>query len=161
MKDQSREKDERGLIRVIKFSSAIGLGIMASILYSVKQVSPELRYQISWGSGWAFAVAVGLSWAFWRVVFGKSHDLNPGMSRARKRWLAVLSLVLAAATLLPFAAAFKDVASEKAREVAQGTALAVLALAGVGTLFWRVTRFLNADTERNAGEGEKPMRPRE
>lgn len=160
MRDEDKFADDRALIRVIKFSSAIGLGTMAAILYSVKEVSPGFKYHISLGTAVAFLSAVGLSSVFWRVVFGNSHDLNPGLSRVRQRWLALLSIILTAATLIPFASAFKGVASDQAREMAQGTALAVLALAALGFLFWRVTRFLDEDSRRNGGAGEASSTPR-
>lgn len=151
MKDGSKTADDRALIRVIKFSSGIGLGTMASILYSVKRVGSQLEYRLSWGTPLAFLFAVALSWVFWRVVFGRSNDLNPGLSRARKRWLAFLSLILTAATLFPFAYAFQTVTSDAAREMVQGTALAFLAVSGLGFLLWRLARFLEEDTRRNAG----------
>ena len=159
MTDRGQAADERGLIRVIKFSSAVGLGAMAAILYSVKRVGSQLEYRLSWGTVLAFLFAVGLSWVFWRVVFGRSNDLNPGLSRPRKRWLALLSLVLTAATLFPFAYAFQVVTTDAAREMVQGTALAFLALTGLGFLFWRLTRFLEEDSRRNSGSDSRQPGP--
>ena len=46
MKD-AMTNSERGLHRVIQFSSAFSLGLMAAFLYSVKQVTPELRCELS------------------------------------------------------------------------------------------------------------------
>jgi len=159
MKDKGSRNDDRALIRVIQFCSAFGLGAMAAILYSVKQVSPALRYEITFGTGVAFLLAVGLSWAFWRLVFGKQPELDGSLSKRRRRWFAVLSLILTGATLAPFFYALKDVANEEARQVAQGTALALLALSALGFLFWRVTRFLNADSQRNAEEDHTSSKP--
>jgi|SRR5437867_5525985 len=150
MNNNGSGKDDRALIRVIKFSSATGLGTMAAILYSVKQVTPVLRYEISLGTGVSFVLAVAVSWAYWRLVFGKQNDPNDAISRPRRRWFVALSLFLAAATVAPFVYALKDAARDQASEVAQGTALAIMALGAVGFLFWRVTRYLNADSERSA-----------
>ena len=76
MNNNGSGKDDRALIRVIKFSSATGLGTMAAILYSVKQVTPVLRYEISFGTGLSFLLAVVLSWAYWRLLFGRRNDPN-------------------------------------------------------------------------------------
>src|SRR5437870_4589169 len=133
---------------------------MAAILYSVKQVSPGLEYEISPGTGVSFVLAVAFSWAFWRLVFGKRKDLNDALSRPRRRWFVALSFLLTVATLVPFVYALKDLANDKAGEVVQGTAFAVIALAAVGFLFWRVTRYLNADSQRNAGPEDKLSEPK-
>jgi 4-amino-4-deoxy-L-arabinose transferase-like glycosyltransferase len=157
IKGKNDAGSERALFRVIKFSSAFGLGAMAAILYSVKRVTPDLEYEVSFGSGVCFALAVAVSWAFWRVVFGKQNDLNQGWSRNRRRRFIALSLFLSAATAVPFVYALKDVAWDEASEVAQGTAIAVLVLGMLGFVFWRLTRYLNADSKReedNDGSSE-------
>ena len=70
MNNNGSGKHDRALIRVIKFSSATGLGTMAAILYSVKQVTPVLRYEISFGTGLSFLLAVELLWALGRIGLG-------------------------------------------------------------------------------------------
>jgi hypothetical protein len=152
MNDQNSGNDNRSLIRIIKFSSAIGLGTMAAVLYSIKQVVPVLKYEITFGTGVSFLVAVALSWAFWRLVFGQGNQFRdaPTLSRSRRRWLAALSLVLTAATVVPFVWALKGVTNDQVGQVAQGSAIAVAVLGAIGFLFWRVTHFLNADTQRHA-----------
>jgi len=159
MNNDSSGKDDQALIRVIKFSSAAGLGTMAAILYSVKQVTPVLRYEISLGTGVSFLLAVVVSWAYWRLVFGRRNNPNDAISKPRRRWFVALSLFLAAATVAPFIYALKDVARDQASEVAQGTAIAILVLGAVGFLFWRVTRYLNADSERSAEHRRAPGDP--
>lgn len=146
--EQNSGKDDRALMRVIQFSSAFGLGIMGAVLYSVKEVSPGLKYEISFGTAVAFLAAAALSWVFWRLVFGRrNEDDRPATSR--RLWFAVLSLLVIVATVVPFVCALKGVTHEKVIEIAQGTAIALGALSVVGFLFWRVTRFLKADSERN------------
>jgi drug/metabolite transporter (DMT)-like permease len=147
--EQNSGKDDRALMRVIQFSSAFGLGIMGALLYSVKEVSPALKYEVSFGTAVAFLAAATLSWAFWRFVFGQRND-GGRPATSRRRWFAALSLLVIGATVVPFVCALKGVAQEKVIEIAQGTAIALGALSVLGFLFWRVTRFLNADSERNA-----------
>jgi threonine/homoserine/homoserine lactone efflux protein len=148
MRNKRPANNERDLTRVIKYSSALGLGLMAAFLSSIKQVTPEFQYKITVGTGVSFAAAAALSWAFWRLVFGKPDSLEHDLTKPRKRWLIILSAFLTMATLSPFIYALKGVANEKMVEVAEGTALAVLALGGVGFLLWKAARFLENDTKK-------------
>ena len=148
MRKKWQANNDRDLTRVIKYSSAMGLGLMAAFLYSIKQVTPELQYRISIGTGVSFVAAAALSWAFWRLVFGKPNSLEDGLSKPRKRWFIILSVFLTIATLAPFVYTLKGIANEKMVEIAEGTALAVLALGGVGFLLWKAARFLEDDSKR-------------
>src|SRR6266567_3605327 len=148
MRNRGQPNNDRDLTRVIKCSSALGLGLMAAFLYSIKQVTPELQYKISLGTGVSFAAAAALSWAFWRLVFGKPNSSENGLSKPRKRWFIILSVFLTVATLAPFVYTLKGVANEKMVEIAEGTALALLALGGVGFLLWKTARFLENDSKR-------------
>jgi hypothetical protein len=73
--------------------------------------------------------------------------------------LIALSLFLATATMAPFVYALKDVTGDQAGEVAQGTAIAGMVLGALGFLFWRVTRYLNADSQRDAEHPRSPGDP--
>ncbi len=148
MRNKGQANNERDLTRVIKCSSAVGLGLMAAFLYSVKQVTPEFKYKISVGTGVSFAAAAALSWAFWRLVFGKANRPAKGLSKLRKRWFILLSVFLAVGTLAPFGYALRGIANEKVVEIVEGTGLAVLALGGVGFLLWKVARFLENDSKQ-------------
>jgi len=148
MRNKRQVNNDRDLTRVIKCSSALGLGLMAAFLYSIKQVTPEFQYRISVGTGVSFAAAAVLSWAFWRLVFGKPNSSENGLSKARKRWFIILSAFLTVATLAPFVYTLKGVANEKMVEIAEGTALALLALGVVGFLLWKAARFLENDSQR-------------
>ena len=148
MRNKGQANNDRDLTRVIKFSSALGLGLMAALLYSIKQVTPELHYKISIGTGVSFVAAAALSGVFWRLVFGKPNSSENDLSKGRKRWLVVLSAFLTVVTLAPFFYALKGIANEKIVEVIEGTALAVLALGGVGFLLWKTACFLENDSKR-------------
>jgi hypothetical protein len=150
MRNKRQTNNERDLTRVIKCSSAVALGLMASFLYSIKQVTPELRYEISIGTGISFVAAAALSWAFWRLVFGKPNSSENELPKRRKRWLIILSIFLTVATLAPFGYALKGVGNQKVVEIAEGTALAVLALGGVGFLLWKAAQFLENDSKRTS-----------
>ena len=155
MRNKRPANNDRDLTRVIKYSSALGLGLMAAFLYSIKQVTPELQYKITVGTGVSFAAAAALSWAFWRLVFGKPNSSENGLSKPRKRWFIILSVFLTVATLAPFVYTLKGVANQKMVEIAEGTALALLALGVVGFLLWKAARFLEEDSKRE-DEDTKP-----
>jgi hypothetical protein len=152
MNNERRANNDRALIRVIKFSGALALGSMAAFLYSLKQVSTDLKWEISFGSGVSFAAGVALSWAFWQIVFGEASGSDDHSSKRRKRWFAVLSVLLALATLAPFAYTLNDIPRNKAVEVVEGAAIAIAALSVLGLLFWRLARFLEADSKKTGGD---------
>jgi len=154
MPNKRQANNDRDLTRVIKSASALALGLMGAFLYSIKQVTPEFQYKISVGTGVSFAAAAALSWAFWRLVFGKPDSLEDGLSKPRKRWFIILSAFLTMATLAPFIFALKGVANEKMVEIAEGTALALLALGGIGFLLWKAACFLESDSKRTNDNDE-------
>ena len=121
---------------------------MAALLFSVKQVTPDLRCELSAGSGIAFLVGAAFSWLFWRVVFKVDKPGEKTGAGKRRVLFAALSVLLSLATVAAFAFALKGVGNEKLREIIQGTLLAVFALSGVGFLLWRIARFLESDNKR-------------
>jgi len=145
--------DDGGLLRLIQFSSAFSLGLMTAFLYSVKQVTPELRCELSAGTGIAFIAGAVFSWVFFRIAL-KLDDSGPGSTeaggglrrRVRRRSFLALSVVLSLATAGAFAFALRGVGDDKLMEIVQGTVIALFALAGVGVLLWRVGRFLEKDS---------------
>jgi hypothetical protein len=121
---------------------------MAAFLYSIKQVTPRLRCELSFGTVISFLLGAILSWYFWRLVFGRLGSAAVNPPKFRKQGFIALSLLFAAATITPFALSLKGVANDKALEVVQGTAIALLALGGVGFLLWQIARFLENDSKQ-------------
>jgi hypothetical protein len=132
---------DRDLVWVVQVSSALSLGTLAGLLYSVQAVTPSIRFQFSPAAVIAFAIAAAISAGFWHVVFqlsagGETH------TRGRKRLLALLAGSLAGALVLAFAYPLKDFSSEKVSEISFGALIALIFLTVFGLLFWRVVRFL-------------------
>jgi high-affinity Fe2+/Pb2+ permease len=155
MKDATT--DDGGLLRLIQFSSAFSLGLMAAFLYSVKQVTPELRCELSAGTGIAFIAGAVFSRVFFRIALkledSGARSIEAGgvfRRRVRRRSFLALSVVLSLATAGAFAFALRGVEDDKLMEIVQGTVIALFALAGVGALLWRVARFLEKDSKRNS-----------
>jgi hypothetical protein len=160
MSTEVNNRNERQMIRVITFSSGFGLGVMAAVLVSIKQVTPNLKFGFSFRTLLAFALAIAFSWFFWRMVFPPGESSTPGFSppRARKRravQFAIVSAILCLATMTAFGLSLKGVGNERIREVIQGAAIAVLALISLGFVLWRIARFLENDS-RNASQKKQP-----
>lgn len=154
MKD-SKTANDRNLLRVIQLTSAFSLGLMAAFLYSVKQVTPELRCELSAVSGIAFVIGAAFSWVFWHIVLkrddsGEGNTKTGGAIRCRRRnrMILALSILLSLATIAEFAFALKGIGNDKLMEIVQGTVIAVFTLCGIGFLLWLTARFLEKDSKR-------------
>ena len=53
-------KDERDFVRVVQAGTALGLGVMAAFLYSLKQVHPSIRLEFTIGTVVTFLAAAVL-----------------------------------------------------------------------------------------------------
>jgi len=137
---------DRTLTMVVQVSSAISLGTLAGVLYSVKSVTPSVQFSFTGATLIAFSLAAMTSVAFWHVVFklsGTELESAQGKSARRSRaWLVVLATALGLALLFSFILPLRDLFSEKSSEIASGAGVAVIFLALLGVLFWRVVRFL-------------------
>lgn len=157
----AKDRNEQTLILVIRVSSSLSLGVMAAFLVSIRQVTPELRLGLSFWTVAAFGLALAFSWLFWRLVFQPDGAPGPAPEstrRLRRRAVlfAVLSAVLCLATLAAFGLSLKGIGNERVREIIQGAAIAVLTLAFLGFVLWRLARFFDKDSHRGSGTGEAP-----
>ena len=144
-------KNERDFVRVVKFAAALGLGLMAAFLYSIKQVHPTLRLEFGFGALAAFVLTATLTWIFCGVLFrsefsGDSSGDAGGPATARRqqrvrRWLIFFLSACALTTASAFLYSLKDVSSESRREVMEGTAIAVGVLTVGGFLIHKSVRF--------------------
>src|SRR5437773_3498675 len=107
-------KDEKDFVRVVKIATALGLGLMAAFLYSLKQIHPSIRLQISLGSFVAFLLTASFSWVFCGVLFkGEFADDGavPAAALRKKRagrWLIYFLTVSGVATMGAFLYSLKD-----------------------------------------------------
>ncbi len=147
MDQRKPTKDEQDFVRVVKIAVALGLGVMASFLYSLKQVHPSIRLDLSFGSLLVFLLTAGFSWAFCGVLFkGEFSEDGSAQALARRkkqvwRWLVFFLAVSGAATLGAFLYSLKDVSAESRRDVLEGTAIAVVVLMVGGFLIHKAVRF--------------------
>lgn len=158
-------KDERDFVRVVKSGTALGLGLMAAFLYSLKRVHPHIVIEFGFGTGVAFLVTAAFSWAFCGVLF--KGEFNEGdnaqaaalTKRRVTRWVIFFIVVSSLATGGAFLYSLKDVTSDARREVLQGGGFAVLVLSVVGFLIHKAVRFCEEqdriNIEMNREEDEK------
>ena len=62
MDQRKPTKDERDFVWVVKAASALGLGLMAAFLYSLKQVHPSIRLELTFGSAVTLIITAVFSW---------------------------------------------------------------------------------------------------
>jgi len=170
MSPHKPSKDERDFAWVVKFSAAIGLGLMVAFLYSIKQIHPDLVLEFSFGTGLAFGLTAALAWGFCSVLFkGEFGDraaagVPAGRPRAR-RWVILFLVFFGLATPLAFLYSLKDVSTSSRREVIIGTGVAVVVLGLGGLLIHKSVRFFEeqdrASLQQQQEEKERDERGEE
>jgi hypothetical protein len=141
--DANQLAEERQLKRVIEWSMTICVGAMAAFFASIRRVNPELEFRLDWFTLLALGGGAWMGHLFWRVI---PRD-TPG---GRKRWLP-LGLWLAVqlgAMIFTFGYGIKDLSGPQHRDLLIGAGLAILALAFVAFLLWRVGRFFEDSHRR-------------
>ena len=143
MNEPPPSRTERDLLRVVKLASALGMGALAAFLYSLKEVHPHIRFELSPGTaalGLGTAVA---SWIFCGVMARADSEEQPSVARRRffVRWLVVFGGLSSAGTILAFVFSLRNVSSRGQREVLEGTILALLVIVAGGFLVHTAFRF--------------------
>jgi hypothetical protein len=150
-------KNDRDLGRVVKLSSALGMGVMAGFIYSVKSVHPMIRFEFSFGVVLAALLVGAATWAFFAVIFRAEQRFAETASGGRKRhraflnrWMLLFVILTMVATIAAFARSLRGISDEKVREMIEGTVMAILFVSFFLYLLWRLLCFLEQDSERNA-----------
>ncbi len=140
-------KDEKDFVQVVKFASALGLGVMAAFLYSLKRVHPTIDLEFSLGTVLAFLITAVFSWLFCGVLFkGEFNEGDSAAAAALKqrrvtRWILFFVVVSGLATAGAFLYSLKDVSAESRREVIEGAGIAVVVLIIGGFFIHKSVRF--------------------
>jgi len=154
MKEPPPSRNERDLLFVVKISSAIGMGVLAGFLYSLKEVHPSLRIEFSAGTVLVALAAAVLSWFFCGIMARADAEEHPNVARRRFfiRWLVFFGGACTAGTVFAFAWALRNVSSGGRRDVIEGTVLAVFVLAAGGFLIHKAFRFFEAQDKASLDE---------
>ncbi len=146
-----RPKGERELTFVVQAASALSLGTLAGLLYSVKTVIPSIQFEVTWLSAVAFLCAAAASVAIWHLVFqisaadGDETSLGQAGTRSRKRMYNALATLLGLALVVAFIVPLRGFSRDKLSEIGYGAVIAVFFLTILGVIFWKVVRFLERD----------------
>lgn len=148
-------KDEQDFVRVVKIATALGLGVMAAFLYSLKQVHPTIRLELGLGTALAFLITAAFSWIFCGVLFKGEFDegdyANAAALKKRRivRWIIFFIVISGLATAGAFLYSLKDLSAESRREVIEGTGIAALVLTVGGLLIHKAVRFFEEQDKVN------------
>ena len=140
-------KDERDFVGVVKFATAVSLGVMAGFLYSLKRVHPTIELEFNFGTALAFLITASFSWFFCGVLFkGEFNEGDAASAAALKkrragRWILFFIVVSGLATAGAFLYSLKDVSAQSRREVIQGAGIATVVLTIGGFLIHKAVRF--------------------
>jgi drug/metabolite transporter (DMT)-like permease len=139
--------DEKDFIRVVKFATALSLGVMAAFLYSLKGVHPAIRLEFTLGTLLAFLITAVFSWLFCGVLFkGEFNEGDSAAAAALKkrrvtRWILFFIVVFGLATVGAFLYSLKDVSAENRRDVIEGAGIATVVLTIGGFFIHKAVRF--------------------
>jgi uncharacterized membrane protein len=151
-------KDERDFVRVVKFSTALGLGLMAAFLYSIKGIHPKIQLEFTVGTAVAFLATAVFSWLFCGVLFtgefneGDSANAAAIKKRRVTRWVIFFIVVSGLATAGAFLYSLKDVSAQNRRDVIQGAGIAAVVLTIGGVLIHKTVRFFEEQDRINLEE---------
>lgn len=151
--------NERDLQKVVKYSSAFCLALGAGFVASIKQINPTARFQIDILSIAVTVLTGATVLGGWKLVFG-SGDADASDNKTRGRRIAAAAALFMLATIGAFAFALKDLSPEKRNQVATGALTGLAAVAVLGTVIWRLIRFLEADYQRGLDEEKRNLEDR-
>jgi hypothetical protein len=154
MNEPPPNRNERDLLFIVKLSSALGLGVLAGFLYSLKEVHPGIRFEVTFGTFLiALAVAVA-SWFFCGIMARADAEEHPTVARRRffVRWLIYFGGTCTVGTIFAFAWSLRNVSTRGKRDVIEGTVLAVLVLAAGGFLIHKAFRFFEEQDKASLDE---------
>ena len=154
MDDPRQPKELRDFLRWARFGSSVLFGFMTATLYTLKSTASGLGFEWSWGVIPAFFVGVVLATLYWRLTrrlilsSEKSGSANDPRDRLAARKFKIFSLMLGLGAVAAFLYPLRFVPRDKLGEIVQGLLLAFAVLGLVGTVVWRIKKFLDKDTAR-------------
>jgi Co/Zn/Cd efflux system component len=138
-------KDGRDFEKLVIWTSAFSIAVMAGFLASLKQVNPAIQLRFSAVSVVAFIAGGVLTALFLRVVLHASK---------RRRTFLVLGAAIASVVGY-FLIGIADTASENRSDVTIGTVIAVTVLSGVAFVLWRVGHYFESEQPEDTMPDEK------
>jgi hypothetical protein len=150
MPSQAEARNERDLLRIAAYSTALAFGAMFGTIQSYHRDASGFSFQISC---WTLAAAViggVVGFLYWKLVaFSARRDASLLFRGAS--FLLLLAVVGALLSPLRFLSA------ETLNDVLQGLAVGVAALSLLGFILWRIRGFLDRDSAQGKVASEAPM----
>lgn len=72
------KKDEHDFFKIVTISTALGFGVMAAFLYSIKDMRNDVSLEFSFGTIVAFFVGAAIGWGLWAVIRRFSNKAEKG-----------------------------------------------------------------------------------
>ena len=130
---QSESSISRLFIKIVRGTTALGLGCMAAAVESLRSGAAGFAFQVSWGTVAAFAIGAAVGLFYWKVA-------------TRSRLAAVGgAALLVLAGLAGFLYPLRFVPADKIAPIAMGLLLAVCLILIWVFLLWKMNRFFVAD----------------
>jgi hypothetical protein len=148
---EAESRSERLFFKIASLGTALGFGAAAASTASLRSGPVGFSFQLSVGTFVAFLVGAAIALIYWKLVASDSK----AASRA--------SVLIALAGVGLFLYPLRFVPASNLRDLTIGLVLAVIALSTVGFLIWRITRFLEKDSQQDSQRAdavpEQPASP--
>jgi len=167
MNPKDNTDDTRSFFNMLEWPSALGLGGLASFLFSLKQVNPEVRFEVNIWS-WIILVAGTLiAWRATRSVFRAGDEQFESLrklteqqrAKQRKKRMLRFGLILGGGMLISLAYSLKDVPQSKRWDVTVGVCSALIFVSVALYFFWRLVQFLERHGQPENEMPEDPQQP--
>jgi hypothetical protein len=150
MPSQAEARNERDLLRIAAYSTALAFGAMFGTIQSYHRDASGFSFQISCWTLAAALIGAVVGFFYWKLVaFSARRDASLLFRGAS--FLLLLAVVGALLSPLRFLSA------ETLNDVTQGLVVGVVALSLLGFILWRIRGFLNRDSSQGAVASEAPM----
>ena len=166
MKSKGTPGDTRGFFNLLEWPSALGLGSLAAFLYSLKQVNPEVRFEIN---AWSWIILIAGTLIAWRATrsvfrageepFGGAELTDQQRARQRKKRMLLFLLILGGGMLVSLVYSLKDVPVSKRWDVTVGVSSALIFVSIALFFFWRLVQFLERHGQPEEESSQDPSSP--
>jgi hypothetical protein len=128
----------RDLRQIIIYGSSLGVGAAAA---SLEALRPHYIFEFSARTVFAFALGMGVLWAYWQIVF------SPRDTRGWRIFRNLATIGVIAGGLLAFLYPLRYIAPSRYPELATGLCAAIFALSGVAIMLLLCRRFFEDEEE--------------
>jgi hypothetical protein len=144
-------RNSRDFEKVVTWSSALSMALVAAFLASLKQIDPTLKFQFTYGVVVAFLTAGLVTAGVFRTLFRRAAENTTGKP-SRWHWVVVFVLLSGTALTAFIFVTIRYVPAGHRADLLIGESVAVSVVSAGGYLCWRLFRFLEAQSEERDDE---------